>query len=160
MVIEALKTYGLKEFAGASDNPELLAMAKEINVKEYTHDSIAWCGFIVSVWAKRSGWPYKPQGNPLWAANWGTWERGVKVAMLGDVLVSPRKGGNHVCLYVGEDDTHYHCLGGNQSNAVSIVRKPKANVQFIRRPNWKVAQPKDVRRIVLTADGQLAGSEA
>lgn len=45
--------------------------------------------------------------------------------MLGDVLVFPRGAGGHVAFYVGEDSRHFHILGGNQDNQVSIILKAK-----------------------------------
>jgi hypothetical protein len=48
--------------------------------------------------------------------------RQAPAAALGDVLAFVRNGGGHVGLYVDEDASAYHVLGGNQSDRVSITR--------------------------------------
>lgn len=159
-LLEALKLYGTVEFAGTPDNPVIIGWADEVNTT-YPGDEVAWCGLFISVVAKRAGWDYHPNGNALWARNWASWGTKQQVAMLGDTLVFPRGKGGHVALYVGEDDTHFHILGGNQRDAVNIVRKPKSPLLAIRRAKWKAAQPANVRRVFLSADGApVAGSEA
>ena len=80
--------------------------------------------------------------------------------MLGDVLVFARGNGGHVGIYVGEDFEAFHVLGGNQSDRVSIARKPKARALGARRCPWRINQPQNVRRIHRAATGLLVGSEA
>ncbi len=58
--------------------------------------------------------------KPLWALSWSNWGNPVSEPMLGDILTFKRTGGGHVGIYVGEDLTHYHVLGGNQGNSVSV----------------------------------------
>lgn len=160
MLQEALKLYGIHEVAGPKNNPEIIDWANEVHTT-YPGDSTAWCGLFISVCAKRAGWDYHPNGNALWARNWASWGTPQHVAMLGDVLVFPRGQGGHVTMYVGEDATHYHCYGGNQGDAVDIVRKPKSPLLAIRRAPWKIAQPDNVRVIHLASGGApLSGSEA
>ncbi len=159
MLREALKCYGIEEILGAGDSPAIMAWAKETGAKGYKHDAVAWCGLFQSVCAKRAGWEHKPAGNALWARNWAKWGTPQKVAMLGDVLVFPRGDGGHVAQYIGEDATHYHILGGNQSDMVNIVRKPKTPILAIRRAPWKIHQPDNVRRIWVEAMGPVASRE-
>lgn len=152
MLVEALKLYGTKEVTGPKDNPDIMGWAKETNTV-YSADSVAWCGLFISVVAKRAGWDYHPKGNALWARNWASWGNSQTKAMLGDVLVFPRGAGGHVAIYVGEDETHYHILGGNQSDTVNIVRKAKTPILAIRRSPWKIAQPENVRVVKLSSKG-------
>lgn len=160
MLLEALKLYGTHEVAGPKNNPKIMAWANEVHTT-YPGDATAWCGLGMSITAKRAGWPYHPNGNALWARNWADWGTKQSVAMLGDVLVFPRGKGGHVALYVGEDASHYHILGFNQGDSVSIVRKPKTPILAIRRAPWKTAQPPNVRRVFLSAKGApVGGSEA
>jgi len=160
MLLEALALVGTKEVLGALNNPVIMGWAEETNTT-YPGDATAWCGLGQSICAKRAGWDYHPGGNALWARNWALWGTPQTVAMLGDTLVFPRGQGGHVAQYVGEDDTHYHILGFNQTDAVNIVRKAKSPIIAIRRAPWKTAQPANVRRIILAAGGApLAGSEA
>jgi uncharacterized protein (TIGR02594 family) len=152
MLKEMLKLFGTRETAGDKNNPTIMGWARETNTT-YPGDATAWCGLAVSVAAKRAGWDYYPGKNALWARNWALWGHKAKTAMLGDVLVFPRGQGGHVAIYVGEDKTHYHILGGNQSDTVNIVRKAKTPILAIRRAPWKIAQPENVRRVYLSAKG-------
>lgn len=160
MLVECLKLYGTLEVPGKGNNPTILKWAKEVGLAgAYKADSVAWCGLVMAVAAKRAGWPYAPEGNALWARNWAEWGKPTDTAMLGDVLVFPRGQGGHVAIYVGEDKTHYHLLGGNQSDAVSIKRKPKAPIIAMRRAPWKIAQPPNVRVVLLGSKGQVSTKE-
>ncbi|MEN9306486.1 MAG: hypothetical protein RL173_418 [Fibrobacterota bacterium] len=164
MLQVALKLMDIVEFSGEPDNPVILAWAGEVGGKVksfYTKDSIPWCGLFMAVVAQR-GAKTLPV-DPLWALNWATFGTAAKQPMLGDVLVfvrrtpDGRKAG-HVALYVGEDDTCYHILGGNQADKVCIVRKEKSLLHAARRPNYK-AQPANVRRVVLEASGGVSTNE-
>lgn len=157
MLLEALKLYGTKEAEGTQDNPEILNWAKEVGIPDYVHDSIAWCGLFMAVVAHRSG--KKVVESPLWAANWLKFGEKSEKPELGDVLVFQRPGGNHVGLYVGEDSTTYHVIGGNQSDSVSITRIQKNRFRGARR-EYKVAAPANVRSIQLTPTGPVSVNEA
>lgn len=157
MILEALKLYGTKEAEGTQDNPEILDWAEEVGISDYVHDSIAWCGLFMAVVAYRAG--KKVVDSPLWAANWLKFGQKSDVPQLGDILVFQRPGGNHVGLYVGEDATTYHVLGGNQSDSVSITRIQKVRLRGARR-EYKVAAPSNVRSIALTPTGPVSTNEA
>lgn len=150
MLLEALKLYGTLEKAGSADNPDILAWAKELGLKDYTHDSIPWCGLFIGIVAHRAGRPLA--ASPLWARSWSDWGTKSPKAALGDVLVFVRNGGGHVALYVGEDSDYYHCLGGNQGDAVSIVRISKERCIAVRR-FYSVGVPANVRSVKLAASG-------
>jgi cell wall-associated NlpC family hydrolase len=79
--------------------------------------------------------------------------------MLGDVLTFKREGGGHVGIYIGEDTTHFHVLGGNQGNAVSVSRIAKTRLFKARRTPWKIAQPSNVRKIILEGKGNVSTNE-
>jgi hypothetical protein len=98
--------------------------------------------------------------HPLWALNWNKYGNVAQVPMLGDVLTFTRNGGGHVGIYVGEDATHYHVLGGNQNNSVSVSRIAKDRLSQARRTAWKVAQPASVRVVHLEAKGVITTNEA
>lgn len=156
MLVVALEKYGTREIPGIKNNPTLLAWAKEIGLQwDYTADEIPWCGLFMGACAWEAGWALpKPA---LRAKAWLTFGNPAPVPMLGDVLVFGRTGGGHVGMYVGEDATHFHVLGGNQGNQVCIARFPKQSAAFpfmgARRAAWKVSQPANVRRIFMGADG-------
>ena len=160
MLREAIALYGTLEKPGSANSPTIMGWAKECDLGLYSADAIPWCGLYMAVCAKRAGWARPP--SPLWARDWAKWGNPrAGGAMLGDVLVFPRGSGGHVALYVGEDRTHYHILGGNQDDMVNIVRKAKTPILAIRQAPWRIAQPPNVRKVMLTSTGTpTGGSEA
>lgn len=155
MLVEALKLHGTKEVIGRGDNPTILEWAREVGLA-YSHDETPWCGLFMAVVAKRAG--LQPPKEPLWALSWRGFGKPVAAPMLGDVLVFSRAGGGHVALYVGEDAACWHCLGGNQSDAVRFTRIPKSRQHWARRPNY-VDQPANVRAVKLAANGRISAKE-
>lgn len=152
MLLEALKLYGVTEKAGSSDNPTILAWARELGIKDYTADSIPWCGLFIAIIAKRADKTVVDQ--PLWARNWSNFGKKRDIAMLGDVLVFKRSNGaGHVGLYAGETKTKYYVLGGNQGDKVSIVPILKSRLISINA-EYKTAQPANVRQIFFKEDGK------
>lgn len=159
ILLEALKVYGTAETPGPGNNPAILAWAKATGLdKVYRADSIAWCGLAMAYVALQAGW--EPPLNPLWARNWLNFGTTQRTAMLGDILVFSRGNAGHVGLYVGEDSTAYHVLGGNQSDRVSFKRIAKARLLGIRRCPWRINQPLNVRPVKLAASGSLSTNEA
>lgn len=147
---EALNCYGIYEFRGAENNPVIIEWAKEIGGwigGWYSDDSIPWCGLFVGICAKRAGFPFTQK--MLSAREWLNWGQPVTRAMLGDVVVFERVGGGHVGFYVGEDSTHYHILGGNQSDQVNIMRLARSRAIGIRRCQWKIKQPANIKQVFL-----------
>lgn len=160
MIVEAMKEYGTIEVEGNGNNPKIIAWGKEISqsiANIYKSDSVPWCGLFMALIAKRAD-KVIPK-DPLWALNWGTFGHYVECPMLGDVLVFTRNGGGHVSLYIGEDKTSYHCLGGNQSDSVCITRIAKNRLYMARRPDYKI-EPENVRVVSLSATGNISTNEA
>lgn len=159
ILVEAYKLIGTKEIVGKDHNPKILQWAKDLGLeKTYTNDEIPWCGLFMAHVCRVS--LVDGVVNPLWARNWMNFGVPVRVAMLGDVLVFARESGGHVGIYVGEDAKAYHVLGGNQNNSVSITRINKTRCIGIRRCEWKISQPKDVRVIKLESKGIISSNEA
>jgi uncharacterized protein (TIGR02594 family) len=160
MIVEALKLFGTMEKPGAANNPTIVAWAKEVGgevADVYKADSIPWCGLFMAVVARRAG--KEPPRHPLWALSWSAFGAKTPAPALGDVLVFTRNGGGHVGLYVGEDASAFHVLGGNQSDSVCIARIAKARLYAARRPLYRV-QPANVRPIRLESTGALSLNEA
>jgi uncharacterized protein (TIGR02594 family) len=160
MIVEALKLFGTMEKPGSANNPTIVAWAREVGgevADVYKADSIPWCGLFMAVVAKRAG--KEPPKHPLWALSWSAFGAKTDMPALGDVLVFTRSGGGHVGLYVGEDASAYHVLGGNQSDSVCITRIAKARLYAARRPLYRV-EPANVRPIRLEATGALSLNEA
>ena len=159
ILVEAVKHIGVKEIVGKQHNPTILSWAKALKLeKVYTNDEIPWCGLFVAYCAHACGLPVVK--HPLWALNWNKYGNVAQVPMLGDVLTFTRNGGGHVGIYVGEDATHYHVLGGNQNNSVSVSRIAKDRLSQARRTAWKIAQPASVRVLHLAAKGVVTTNEA
>lgn len=160
VLVEAVKLYGTKEIVGSQHSKEILSWAKELGLeKTYTNDEIPWCGLFTAIVIKRAG--FQVVSKPLWARDWSNFGTKQSEAMLGDVLVFTRPGGGgHVGFYIGEDDTCYHVLGGNQANMVNTTRILKSRCIAIRRCDWKVSQPKQVRKIKLNSNGSISTNEA
>ena len=159
MVAEALRLFGTVETPGPADNPVILDWAREAGLsKAYSSDAVPWCGLFMALIAKRAG--KAALAKPLWARSWSQFGIASPQAALGDVLVFARaKGGGHVGLYVGEDETAFHVLGGNQSDAVSITRIARSRCIAIRRPIYRV-QPASVATVHLAATGEISTNEA
>lgn len=161
MLREALACFGVRETAGAGNTPQIMQWADYLGGdvrRVYTADSIPWCGLFTAFVAQRAGKPLPP--SPLWALSWATWGDKAPRAELGDVLVFTRPGGGgHVGLYVGEDATTYSVLGGNQGDAVSIVRVAKSRCVAARRL-YAIGKPANVRPVKLSAKGALSTNEA
>ena len=163
MLREAVALYGVTEAQGSADNPEILKWATQtgLNKQGYTTDSVPWCGLFAAIAAQRAGWHWPAQ--PLWALNWLNFGEPIEKPGLGDVLVFRRPGGGHVGFYVGEDETHWHVLGGNQGDAVSIIRLPRKQVakgvgfRGARQPEWRLARPATAVPVIRTARGVATG---
>lgn len=126
---------GLREGAGAADNPVILAWPREIankypdlgpDVLWYKHDSIAWCGLGAAISATRGG--EKPPAGFLGAGNWANFGQAMKLAQRtpGSIFVYSRVGGHHVTMYESEDSVYYYCRGANQSDQICVTRIPKS----------------------------------
>jgi uncharacterized protein (TIGR02594 family) len=159
ILVKAVKLIGIKEVVGKVHNPVIMAWAKDLDLQKiYTADEIPWCGLFIAYACYKAG--IDVVDKPLWALSWAKWGTKVAEPMLGDILTFKRDGGGHVGIYVGEDKTCYHVLGGNQGNAVSVTRILKSRLYQARRTAWKIAQPANVRKVILTAKGAISQNEA
>lgn len=157
-LLKALELYGVQETIGTMHNPIIMGWAKELGIdKIYKSDEIPWCGLFMAIVIKRA--EREPVDEFLRARSWANWGVNSPDPSLGDILVFVRSGGGHVGIYVGEDSKAYHVLGGNQGNAVSIVRIDKARCIAVRRPEYHTPPP-NIRSITLAASGSFSSNEA
>ncbi|MDE4303633.1 peptidoglycan-binding protein [Phaeobacter gallaeciensis] len=122
---------------------------------------IAWCGAFVATCHRLADPIITLPENPLGARNWKPWGQGTD-PVLGATLVfwrvSRTSWQGHVGFYFGEDDSHFHVLGGNQSNAVTVTRIAKDRLLASR---WPIGVPVTGRRIHLTPSGvPISNNEA
>lgn len=159
MVSEALKYLGTIETPGPGNTPLIMRMARETGCDRqgFYGDVVPWCGLFMAFVAKEAG--KQPPKWPLGALNWGGFGEEAHQPCLGDVLVFTRKGGGHVGLYVGEDKSHFHVLGGNQGDSVSIRRIEKARLYRVRRPLMSVP-PASMKPYFVAASGIVTTNEA
>lgn len=134
---EARRFMGLREIAGPKSNPVILGWAKALGgwiATYYADDETPWCGlFVANLIATTLPTEALP-ANPLSALAWSGFGSPLLKPAVGAILTFTRKGGGHVGFYVGEDTTHFHILGGNQSNSVSIARIEQRRLDAIRWP--------------------------
>ena len=114
-----------------------------------------WCGDFVET-CIRIGLPDEPLlgalgTNPYWARNWLMFGREVK-PITGAVLIFSRGSGGHVGFVIGQDDTHFYVLGGNQSDAVTTARVAKSRLLGAR---WPLTYPPRLQRLPTMKQGEF-----
>jgi uncharacterized protein (TIGR02594 family) len=148
------------EVPGSGNNPRIMHWARGVGgwvAKEYSADSIPWCGLFAAHCMRANGIPLEID-NPLSALAWNQF--GLKTEpCYGAVIVFRRTGGGHVGFYMSEDEDTFHVLGGNQSDSVNITRVAKDRWVGCRWPKGyeSLKVPGRIRR---TFDGQISKNEA
>lgn len=134
-IVEALKHVGLKEIAGPKHNTTILSWIKNLS-GWFTDDETPWCGTFIAQCLKESGRGYpKHWYRALAYTDYGT--RLAKPAY-GSIGVMGRTGGGHVTFIVGEtkDGKYLVGLGGNQSNAVNLMKFQKSRFTAFVWPTY------------------------
>ncbi|MBO9401611.1 TIGR02594 family protein [Shimia sp. R9_3] len=133
---EANRLMGTREVAGPGNNPVIMDMAADLDI-DYAGDDVPWCGLFVAHCIGSTMPAEALPNNPLGARKWMSFGEECE-PQLGAVIVFWRESRaswkGHVGFYAGEDASHVHCLGGNQSNAVNIRRFPRNRVLGARWP--------------------------
>ena len=156
---EAERLKGVSEVPGPESNPAIMDWAEAQGgwvERFYKGDDVPWCGLFVAQCLLRAG--IGGPKNPLAALAWADWGRPLGAAVAGAVLVFRRPGGGHVGFCVGEDDEGLHVLGGNQSDAVSVVRIARDRLVAVRWPEGVPAPRRAPPRAELA--GGLSRNEA
>lgn len=149
------------EISGSKANPEILKIAKTAGIENiYKSDEIAWCAVAQSaiVIATGKDLPFSAYDR-MRAMSFLHYGISVKEPMLGDIIVFSRTGGGHVGMYVAEDKTCYHVMGGNQNNQYNITRIEKTRATGFRRPVYN-NQPKAVKKYFVESTGAISKNEA
>ena len=113
------------------------------------------CGDFVET-CIRMGLPDEPLlgalgTNPYWARNSLRFGQETK-PVTGAVLIFERGSGGHVGFAIGQDDTNFFVLGGNQSDAVTIARIAKSRLLGAR---WPVSYPTRHQRLPTMKPGEF-----
>ena len=126
---------GIAEIPGPDSNPKIMQWMQDLGLRGYTDDSIPWCAGYLAHLMQECGAEQTLAAvpNKLWARDWLLVPEKCK-PQYGAILVFSRGGGGHVALYVSEDENYYHIIGGNQGDAVSLIRHPKSNLLGARWP--------------------------
>jgi uncharacterized protein (TIGR02594 family) len=133
---EAKHLLGTKEVKTSKSNQVILDWATDLDV-HYPSDDIPWCGLFVAHCVGATLPQEALPGNPLGARQWQIFGDAV-TPRTGAVMVFWREQRSgfkgHVGFYVGEDDTAFQILGGNQSDSVSLAWLAKDRLLAARWP--------------------------
>lgn len=144
----------------ARNNKELKTFLKSDGVTLGDPAVLPWCGDFVET-CIAIAMPQEPMvTNPYWALNWLKFGRSITLdkPVFGCILVATRNGGGHVGFVVGHDSKYYHVLGGNQSNAISVMKLDKTRVKGLRMPSTYTVNLKPMPFSVF--DGKVSYNEA
>lgn len=132
-LVEAKKHDGLREVPGPRHNSAIIGWLTKLRAW-WRDDETPWCGVFVAHCMQEVGLPYPKlyMRAKAWS-DYGSLLRPDRLAP-GAILVFDRAGGGHVGFYVGEDAGHYFVLGGNQSNAVNVMKLGKSRLVASRWP--------------------------
>lgn len=126
----AAKEIGVKEIAGDKNNPQVLkyhAYARQDNdLSKAQPDSVPWCASFICYCLEMVG---MGSTNSMAARSFLEWGISSKADPIpGDLVVFWRgtKTGweGHVSIFLEKNDTTVICLGGNQTDAVTIAQYP------------------------------------
>jgi uncharacterized protein (TIGR02594 family) len=157
---EAKHLMGTKEILGPGNSPVIMDWAEDLDI-QYKGDDVPWCGLFVAHGIGATLPQEVLPGNPLGARQWEKFGEDT-TPRLGAVMVFWRKslasGLGHVGMYVGEDDTAYQILGGNQSDKVSLTWLSKDR---FRKARWPKTASSLVSGVILKdRDEGLSQNEA
>ena len=146
---EKINNFDLKKFL-KSDGKTLGDPAK-----------LPWCGDFVETCIALSLPSAVLPTNPYLARNWQKFGKAVDPCF-GSILVFWRGKisgtSGHVGFYYSEDSTHYHVLGGNQSDRVTISKIAKNRLLSAQLPT--VGGPYPRKKISKQADFKITTNEA
>jgi uncharacterized protein (TIGR02594 family) len=128
----ALSQYGIKEFPGEKNNPEVLKYYQVVD--DIKNDEVAWCSAFINWCAKEAGLLMSGKLN---ARSWLTVGEKIEIPRKSDLVIFWRESMDswkgHVGIYINEIDEYIYTLGGNQNNMVCIKPYPKHRLLGYRR---------------------------
>lgn len=146
---------GLREVHGPKHNNVIISWLEKLGAW-WRDDETPWCGVFVAHCMKEAELPYPKfyMRAKSWS-DYGSLLRRDRLAP-GAILVFDRAGGGHVGFYVGEDAGFYYVLGGNQSNAVNVMKLGKSRLVASR---WPKGEPV-IGKPVYMNGGSVSTNEA
>ena len=130
----ALAERGVKEAPGKANNAVVQAYYKDSGHPEVVHDGVPWCAAFVGAMLKRAG--VTPSGSLL-ARSYLTWGKKLAQPKRGAIVVLSRGRSSwqgHVAFFEREEKGRIFCLGGNQSDRVSLAAYPRSRLLGFRWP--------------------------
>ena len=146
---------GLKEIPGPRHNQTIIRWLVKLRAW-WSDDETPWCGVFVAHCMQKSSLPFPKlyMRAKAWS-DYGSLLRRDRLAP-GAILVFDRAGGGHVGLYLGEDAGVSYVLGGNQSNAVNVMKLGKSRLVASR---WPKGEPVIGKPVYLNG-GSVSTNEA
>jgi len=134
MVI-ARKQYGLNE---TRDNAALIRFLQSDRATVGDPKKLPWCGDFVETCMKLAipnlVWSGDLGENPYFARNWMQFGKPCPATYGAVVIFERGQRHGHVGFLVGQDETAFYVLGGNQSDSVTIARIAKGRALGFRWP--------------------------
>lgn len=146
---------GLQEVRGPRHSNIIIGWLEKLGAW-WRDDETPWCGVFVAYCMKEAKLPFPKMYMRAKAwAEYGSLLRRDRLS-IGAILVFDRAGGGHVGFYVGEDAGHYYVLGGNQNNAVNVMKLGKSRLVASR---WPKGEPVTGKPVYLKG-GDVSTNEA
>jgi uncharacterized protein (TIGR02594 family) len=126
---------GTTEAPGPEDNPTIMEMYASVGHDWVEHDSVAWCAAFVGHCLEKASLRSTRRLNARSYLDWGI-PVDLADAQEGDIVVFSRGSKSwqgHVGFFVKTAGAMIEVLGGNQSDAVNILRYAKSRLIWVRR---------------------------
>lgn len=150
----ARSDFGLREIKGPKHANRISGWLHKLGAW-WRDDETPWCGVALAGWLSESGLKYpKDYYRALSWAEYGIACNGPK---LGAIAVLQRKGGGHVGIVTGvnESGSHVRLIGGNQGDSVSEAWFDVSRIIAYRRP-----ESIPIGNAPIAAIGNISKSEA
>ena len=126
---------GVKEVPGSKSNPLILGWIQDFLGWGDDDSDVAWCAIFINTMLKECGIKGTGKANARSFLDWG---KVVESPRKGDIVIFERGGMSswkgHVGIYWGESSSNsIYCLGGNQSDKVSVATYNKSRILGYRR---------------------------
>lgn len=116
----------------------ILGWFQDLGFNWIQNDETAWCSLFINWLAKENGIEHSKK---LDARSWMNIGENAENPSKGDIVVFWRESlanswKGHVGLFMGQQDDHIYCLGGNQDNQVNIKPYPLSRLLGFRKLNF------------------------